>query len=144
MAIFIPDLFSSYVKGREAAIKSNWNDLNQYNQVLGGQLQNALSMDTLDDASTIAHNKALTSNMDTALAGATTDVGLAKAQASLASGLPQAQVAAKIAELQATREVIQKRLQLLDAQIASLQNGGTATTVTPSSTDDDGALNPTF
>lgn len=30
-----------YIQGREQAISSNWNDMNQYNQVQAGQLTNA-------------------------------------------------------------------------------------------------------
>lgn len=30
-----------YINGREQAISANWNDMNQYNQVQNGQLQNA-------------------------------------------------------------------------------------------------------
>lgn len=48
MAIFIPDLFGSYVDGREKAIDSNWKDMQNYNGVLGGQLQNAKTMATFD------------------------------------------------------------------------------------------------
>ena len=36
-------LLPGYVQGREAAIRGNWNDLNQFNQVQAGQLQNAFS-----------------------------------------------------------------------------------------------------
>ena len=48
MAIFIPDLFGSYVDGREKAIDSNWKDMQNYNGVLGGQLANAKTMATFD------------------------------------------------------------------------------------------------
>lgn len=48
MAIFIPDLFGSYVDGREKAIDSNWKDMQNYNSVLTGQLQNAKTMATFD------------------------------------------------------------------------------------------------
>lgn len=48
MAIFIPDLFGSYVDGREKAIDSNWKDMQNYNGVLGGQLSNAKTMATFD------------------------------------------------------------------------------------------------
>lgn len=48
MAIFIPDLFGSYVDGREKAIDSNWKDMQNYNSVLGGQLGNAKTMATFD------------------------------------------------------------------------------------------------
>ena len=48
MAIFIPDLFGSYVDGREKAIDSNWKDMQNYNGVLNGQLDNAKTMATFD------------------------------------------------------------------------------------------------
>ena len=48
MAIFIPDLFGSYVDGREKAIDSNWKDMQNYNSVLGGQIDNARDMATFD------------------------------------------------------------------------------------------------
>ena len=48
MAIFIPDLFGSYVDGREKAIDSNWKDMQNYNSVLGGQIDNARDMATFN------------------------------------------------------------------------------------------------
>ena len=48
MAIFIPDLFGSYVAGREKAIDSNWKDFTNYNESLKGQLLNAKTMATFD------------------------------------------------------------------------------------------------
>ena len=48
MAIFIPALFGSYVDGREKAIDSNWKDMQNYNGVLGGQIDNARDMATFD------------------------------------------------------------------------------------------------
>ena len=48
MAIFIPDLFGSYVDGREKAIDSNWKDMQNYNSVLNGQIDNARDMATFD------------------------------------------------------------------------------------------------
>lgn len=38
--IIIPDLFTPYIEGKETARKANWNDLNNYNQVQKGQLDN--------------------------------------------------------------------------------------------------------
>ena len=54
MAIFIPDLFGSYVDGREKAIDSNWKDMQNYNGVLGGQLGNAKTM-AMFDADVLNH-----------------------------------------------------------------------------------------
>lgn len=40
--IFIPDLFSSYVKGQEAAIEANWSDLKNFDAVSKTMRENAL------------------------------------------------------------------------------------------------------
>lgn len=34
-------MLPGYIQGREQAIQSNWNDLNQYNQAQAGQIRNA-------------------------------------------------------------------------------------------------------
>lgn len=44
--LIIPDLFTPYMEGVETARKANWDDLNQYNSVQGGQLENAYNMAT--------------------------------------------------------------------------------------------------
>lgn len=49
MAVMIPDIFSAYLQGKRNAITDNWNDLNQYNTVLKGQLSNAMDMATFGD-----------------------------------------------------------------------------------------------
>ena len=61
MAIFIPDLFGSYVDGREKAIDSNWKDFTNYNESLKGQLDNAKTMATFDSDVTQKAGQALTS-----------------------------------------------------------------------------------
>ena len=61
MAIFIPDLFGSYVDGREKAIDSNWKDMQNYNGVLNGQLENAKTMATFDSDVTQKAGQALSS-----------------------------------------------------------------------------------
>lgn len=38
-----------YIDGRERAIQANWNDLNQFNQVQAGQMNNAFAADTFSD-----------------------------------------------------------------------------------------------
>lgn len=38
-----------YVEGHRAAVKDNWNDLNQYNQVQAGQFDNAWTEATWED-----------------------------------------------------------------------------------------------
>lgn len=48
MVFYIPDLFTPYVQGREAAIDRNWKDMTQYNQVQQGQLENMKRVGTLN------------------------------------------------------------------------------------------------
>ena len=88
MPIFIPDLFSSYVQGRRAAIQDNWNDLTNYNKTLGGQLQNAYDMQTFGDNAQISRNNALTSNQRTALGGMVTDQALMRMAEEIRLGVP--------------------------------------------------------
>lgn len=38
-----------YVEGHRAAVRDNWNDLNQYNRVQAGQFDNAWTEETWDD-----------------------------------------------------------------------------------------------
>ena len=73
MAIFIPDLFGSYVDGREKAIDSNWKDMQNYNGVLGGQLQNAKTMATFDSDVQDKKGQALSS-----ISKGATDIGKAR------------------------------------------------------------------
>ena len=61
MAIFIPDLFGSYVDGREKAIDSNWKDMQNYNSVLNGQIDNARDMATFDAKAMQEKGKGLSS-----------------------------------------------------------------------------------
>lgn len=42
-------LLPGYIQGERAAIKDNWNDLNQYNKVQAGQFQNAFDAATFND-----------------------------------------------------------------------------------------------
>ena len=44
--IIIPDLFTPYVEGVETARRANWDDLNNYNQVQKGQLDNMFNFAT--------------------------------------------------------------------------------------------------
>lgn len=73
MAIFIPDLFGGYLRGRQAAIADNWTDLNQFNQVLGGQMQNAFNQQVMADRARISNASANLSDMNQAVTGATAD-----------------------------------------------------------------------
>lgn len=44
--LIIPDLFTPYLEGTERGRQANWDDLNQYNRVQAGQLQNMLDLAT--------------------------------------------------------------------------------------------------
>ncbi len=43
-------ILPGYVQGERQAIEDNWQDMNQYNQVLQGQMQNAFAEETFDPA----------------------------------------------------------------------------------------------
>lgn len=66
------DLFSPWVNGREKAIESNWRDLEKFNQVQKGQLDNFEALATSDprinmayDNASLLNDKAQNSWMDT-------------------------------------------------------------------------------
>lgn len=44
--IIIPDLFTPYIQGRELGIERNWNDMNNFNKVQAGQLDNMFNLAT--------------------------------------------------------------------------------------------------
>lgn len=64
-----------YVEGRQQAIKDNWQDLNNYNQVQAGQMNNLFTLATMPDRWRLSHDQRLlqdnavdNSNMNTGLA----------------------------------------------------------------------------
>ena len=73
MPIFIPDLFTGYINGRRAAIQDNWQDAKNYNEVMKGQLDNALAMQTMADAARKSNASANVADMNQTIAGARTD-----------------------------------------------------------------------
>lgn len=73
MPIFIPDLFSGYLSGRRAAIQDNWQDAQNYNSVMKGQLDNALAMQTMADSARKSNASANVADMNQTIAGARTD-----------------------------------------------------------------------
>lgn len=73
MPIFIPDLFTGYINGRRAAIKDNWKDAKNYNEVMKGQLENALAMQTMADEARKSNASANVEDMNQTIAGARTD-----------------------------------------------------------------------
>ena len=72
----LPNLFRPYIEGREAAIKENWQDLSNFNNVLKGQMENALYGETMGDAADRSHDQAAREHMNTVLAAANFPVGL--------------------------------------------------------------------
>lgn len=88
-------MLPGYIQGREQAIQSNWNDLNQYNQTLAGQLQNAFNEVTMPlaynryyDAATISRNQARWANLDWQVRAAAAPYELATSAAKGAYGVP--------------------------------------------------------
>ena len=73
MPIFIPDLFTGYINGRRAAIQDNWQDAQNYNSVMKGQLDNALAMQTMADSARKSNASANVADMNQTIAGARTD-----------------------------------------------------------------------
>ena len=73
MPIFIPDLFTGYINGRRAAIQDNWQDAQNYNSVMKGQLDNALAMQTMADSARKSNASANVADMNQTIVGARTD-----------------------------------------------------------------------
>lgn len=98
MPIFIPDLFTGYINGRRAAIQDNWQDAQNYNSVMKGQLDNALAMQTMADSARKSNASANVADMNQTIAGARTDNEL---------DLLMKQRAQKLNDLKAQLEAIQ-------------------------------------
>ena len=151
MPIFVPDLFSGYLQGRRAAIQDNWNDLTNYNKTLGGQLQNAMSMETFDDAARIAHNRAALSDMGRVQGALDTQLGLQTYALGQQANLPQMEIDARIVQLEQIRARADQEIANLQQQKAQQatpieKNVGTQTTkstTNPTSTSATTALETT-
>lgn len=117
----IPDLFSGYINGREKAIASNWNDLNQYNTVLGGQMQNAYNMATFDPAVRQTWNSAQQSDYATIAQAQGLDNTLQSNTLAQKAGIPQMTVNANVAQIQASIDALTKQKEALDLQIQQLK-----------------------
>lgn len=121
MPIFIPDLFSAYIRGRQQAIQDNWNDLNQYNKVEAGQLANGMTMATFDD--NVRKNTAAADLAQTQAVGAgfSLDDALRKRALAQQAGTMEKQVQAAAATLQ-TNLAQQQRIQqqLADPLLAAV------------------------
>lgn len=103
MPIFIPDLFTGYINGRRAAIQDNWQDAQNYNSVMKGQLDNALAMQTMADTARKSNAGANVADMNQALTGARTDNEL---------DLLNKQRAQKLNDLKAQLEAIQTQFNI--------------------------------
>lgn len=103
MPIFIPDLFTGYINGRRAAIQDNWQDAKNYNEVMKGQLDNALAMQTMADSARRSNASANVADMNQTIAGARTDNEL---------DLLNKQRAQKLNDLKAQLEAIQTQFNI--------------------------------
>lgn len=103
MPIFIPDLFTGYLNGRRAAIQDNWQDAKNYNEVMKGQLDNALAMQTMADSARKSNASANIADMNQTIAGARTDNEL---------DLLNKQRAQKLNDLKAQLEAIQTQFNI--------------------------------
>jgi hypothetical protein len=117
----IPDLFSGYIAGREQAIKSNWNDLNSYNNVLGGQIDNAFKMQTFDPAARQVWNHAQQSDYSTIAQAQGLDNTLQSNKLAQSAGIPQMATNAQVAQIQANIDALTKQKEALDFQIQQLR-----------------------
>ena len=118
MAIFIPDLFGGYLKGRQAAIADNWTDLNQFNQVLGGQMKNAFDQQVMADRARISNASANLSDMNQAVTGATTDQRLDLIQQQKLQKLNEAKARLDKAQLDYQTALAEYNQQNLDPKVA--------------------------
>ena len=91
MAVFIPDVFSGFLKGMQAANAENWQDLLNYNTVLKGQLENAMNMATFDPATRNVWNQARVNEINTILNSLSADAQREYLQALLQNRVPSLQ-----------------------------------------------------
>lgn len=118
MAIFIPDLFGGYLRGRQAAIADNWTDLNQFNQVLGGQMQTAYNQQVMADRARISNASANLSDMNQAVTGATADQQLDLIQQQKLQKLNEAKARLDKAQLDYQTALAEYNQQNLDPKVA--------------------------
>lgn len=135
MPIFIPDLFTGYINGRRAAIKDNWQDAQNYNSVMKGQLDNAIAMQTMADTARKSNASANVADMNQALTGARTDNELDLLNKQRANNLNalKAQLEAIQAQfnIDLTKSDEYKKLMLGQAQLAAVQPTSTTATGQP-------------
>ena len=75
-------LLPGYMQGERQAIQDNWNDLNQYNKVQAGQLQNMFDENVMQDRMNMVKDNAMINNFQRHAAGI--DLGYKYAQMPLA------------------------------------------------------------
>lgn len=132
MPIFIPDLFTSYINGRRQAVQDNWTDLQNYNTVLGGQMDNALNMQTMGDRARISAANAELADQRAALGGAMTDRDIDMIQKMNALGMNDQAALVQLAQYKHLLNMYadpQYR-----ANFMALTNGGTTGTGTGTTT----------
>ena len=62
-------LLPGYMQGERQAIQDNWNDLNQYNKVQAGQLQNMFDENVMPDRMNMVKDNAMINNFQRHAAG---------------------------------------------------------------------------
>lgn len=75
-------LLPGYMQGERQAVQDNWNDLNQYNKVQAGQLQNMFDENVMPDRMNMVKDNAMINNYQRHAAGL--DLGYKYAQMPLA------------------------------------------------------------
>lgn len=90
MAVFIPDIFSGYLNGMRTANEDNWKDLQNYNNIQKGQLDNAFKFATFDPAVRVAWNQGANSDYNRLLSALTADSKIRTGQTYMANGGPEA------------------------------------------------------
>ena len=75
-------LLPGYMQGERQAVQDNWNDLNQYNKVQAGQLQNMFDENVMPDRMNMVKDNAMINNYQRHAAGI--DLGYKYAQMPLA------------------------------------------------------------
>ena len=75
-------LLPGYMQGERQAVQDNWNDLNQYNKVQAGQLQNMFDENVMPDRMQMAKDNAIINNFQRHAAGL--DLGVKAAGTPLA------------------------------------------------------------
>lgn len=130
--VYIPDIFSGWLAGARQANADNWQDLANYNNVLGGQLNNAFALDTYDPAVRQQWNAGYGSDLSALRGALATDMAVQNYNLAQGSGLPALQNQAAVQSANYTAKQNQTAASLLpqqqqealariDAQIAALE-----------------------